>query len=481
MKNVFKTLAASARRWPDRSAIIDVAGTLDYRSLWREIEALRLQLDRMGVRDGHGVGVLARNGRAFIISALAAVGCGAVVMPIYFQLKPVELAEMLARAPLAAILDDGTCPSPTDGARQLLELLDGTRLHFTRLNGNASAPLVPWIAGAAFARFTSGTTGTAKGVVLTHAGLLERIHAANAGLKLDCEDRVLWILPMAYHFFVSIVLYLEVGAAVVVCPDHLAGSVLEWAERHDATFLYAAPMHIRLLAGDISGRQFPPTLQRVMSVSSQLHPQIAKSFFSRYGVPVSQGYGVIEVGLPIMNVKDAVDHPEAIGRPVSGFDVAILDDAMQPVTDGQTGQLGLRGPGMFAGYLSPPLARDAVLREGWFMTGDLAHRDRAGLITIDGRSKSVINVAGHKVFPEDVAAVLEQHPAVLRSRVTTRPHPQTGEIVHAEVQLREARLTLATEEILAFCRRQLSSYKVPTSITLVNEIELTPSGKVRHG
>jgi len=481
MKSTFTTLAAAARQWPERPAIIDGAGTLDYRSLWREIDALRLQLDRRGVAEGQGIGVLARNGRAFVISALAVLGCGAVVMPIYFQLKPTELADMLTRAPLAGILDDGTSPPPTDAARESLALLDGTPLYFSRRRQNGASPFVPWITDAAFARFTSGTTGTAKGVVLTHQNLLERIHAANAGLKLDCEDRVLWILPMAYHFLVSILLYLEVGAAIVVCPNHLAGSILDWAEQQAVTFLYAAPMHIRLLAGDVSGRKFPPTLQRVMSVSSPLQPQVAKDFFARFGIPVTQGFGVIEIGLPIMNLDEAREHPEAIGRPVPGFEAGILDEALQPVTTGQTGQLAVRGPGMFSGYLSPPLARDAVLRDGWFLTGDLAQRNPAGLITIAGRSKSVINVAGHKVFPEDVAAVLEQHPAVLRSRVTTRPHPQAGEVVHADVQLREDRPQLALEEILAFCRQQLSSYKVPASITLVTEIELTPSGKVRHG
>jgi len=90
-------------------------------------------------------------------------------------------------------------------------------------------------------------------------------------------------------------------------------------------------------------------------------------------------------------------------------------------------------------------------------------------------------VAGHKVFPEEVAAVLDQHPAVWRSRVTARPHPQLGEIVHAEVQLRETRSPIGTEDLLAFCRRRLSSYKVPASLALVKEIDLTPSGKVRHG
>ena len=159
-----------------------------------------------------------------------------------------------------------------------------------------------------------------------------------------------------------------------------------------------------------------------MSVSSRLDPQAARDFLARYGVPVAQGYGIIEVGLPIMNIEEAAEHPEAIGRPVPGFEAAILDDALRPVSDGETGQLALRGPGMFAGYLSPPKRRDEVLREGWFMSGDLAHRDVAGRIVLDGRTSSVIHIAGHKVFPEEVAAVLDQHPAVLRSRVTSRPH-----------------------------------------------------------
>jgi long-chain acyl-CoA synthetase len=479
--NVFDELSRAARQWPDRPAIIDGAGTLDYRSLWREIDALRVQLHRLGVREGQGVGVLVRNGHAFVVGALAALGCGAVVMPIHHQLKTAELAEMLERAPLAAIIEDGSCPHQLDGTRQPLELLDRRPFRFVRLNRPAATPLAPSVPDAAFVRFTSGTTSLAKGVVLTHRSVLERIRAANTGLRLGCEDKVLWVLPMAYHLFVSILLYLDVGATVVVCSDHLAESILGDATRYQATFLYAAPMHIRMLAADVSGRMLPPTLRRVMSVSSSLPPQTARAFLSRYRVPVAQGYGIIEVGLPIMNLDDAGEHPEAIGRPLSAYDVAILDEDLKPVTEGQTGQLALRGPGMFAGYLSPRLALDEVLRAGWFMTGDLAHRDRRGLITIDGRSKSVINVAGHKVFPEDVAAVLDQHPAVLRSRVTTRPHPQWGEVVHAEVQLRAAGLNVTAEDILGFCRGRLSGYKLPGSIDLVAEIELTPSGKVRHG
>jgi acyl-coenzyme A synthetase/AMP-(fatty) acid ligase len=342
-------------------------------------------------------------------------------------------------------------------------------------------PLAPWVQDAAFLRFTSGTTGAAKGVILTHDGVLERTRAANQGLGLTCEDRVLWVLPMSYHFFATILLYLEVGSTIVVGPDYLAESILDTALRHEATFLYVTPMHVRMLTAEKSGRALPPKLRRVMSVSSRLHPQSARDFFARYGVAVAQGYGIIEVGLPLMNLEDAMEHPEAVGRPLPGFDAAILNEDLKPVVTGQTGQLALKGPGMFAGYLNPQKRREEVLCDGRFLTGDLAHQDDAGRIVIDGRLKTVIDVAGHKVFPEEVAAVLDQHPAVLRSRVTTRPHPQLGEVVHAEVQLRDGNPPSVTEDILSFCRRRLSSHKVPTSLDLVAELNLTTSGKVRHG
>jgi acyl-coenzyme A synthetase/AMP-(fatty) acid ligase len=136
---------------------------------------------------------------------------------------------------------------------------------------------------------------------------------------------------------------------------------------------------------------------------------------------------------------------------------------------------------MFSGYLNPPRSREEVLHDGWFLTGDLAHRDRGGRFVLDGRTSSVIHIAGHKVFPEEIAGVLDQHPAVVRSRVFARPHPQMGEAVCAEVQLRNSHPESVSEDILAFCRRQLSSHKVPTALEFVAEISMTSSGKVRHG
>jgi acyl-CoA synthetase (AMP-forming)/AMP-acid ligase II len=477
--NVFETLARSARQWPERTAMIDAGGPLDYRSLWQEVEALRLQLDRLGVQGGQGIGVRARNGRAFVIGALAALGCGAVIMPIHHQMKPDELTEMLAQAPLCAILDDGSGGSQP-GKTVPLENPGGNGLRFTRID-ISQPPLAPGIPDAAFVRFTSGTTGAAKGVLLTHRDVLERTRAANSGLGLTRADKILWVLPMAYHFYVSIILYLEVGATVIVSADYLAGSLLETAAQHQATFLYITPMHVRMMNCDQTGRELPPSLQRVMSVSAKLHPQSAVDFLAKYQVPVAQGYGIIEVGLPIQNIAEAVEHPEAIGRPVEGFEVKIVDEAMRLLPEGETGQLALRGPGMFSGYLNPPRSRPEVLHDGWFLTGDLAHRDSGGRVVLDGRTTSVIHVAGHKVFPEEVAAVLEHHPAVLRSRVSARPHPQMGEAIHADVQLRPGQAETAPEDIIAFCRRRLSSQKVPATLEIVAAVSTTSSGKVRHG
>jgi acyl-CoA synthetase (AMP-forming)/AMP-acid ligase II len=476
--NVFDTLAKSARQWPERTAIIDAGGALTHEALWREVEALRRQLDRLGVKPGQGVGVRARNGRAFVIGALAALGCGAVIMPIHHQMKLDELNDMLATAPLCAILDE-SIGAPYPGKTTALENPGANGLRFTRLE-NSQPPLAPGIADAAFVRFTSGTTGAAKGVALTHRDILERTRAANAGLKLTGDDKILWVLPMAYHFYVSIILYLEIGSTVIVSADFLAGSLIDTATKHAATFLYITPMHVRMMNGDTSGRALPPSLKRVMSVSAKLHPQTALDFLAKYKVPVAQGYGIIEVGLPIQNNDEAAEHPEAIGRPVDGFEAKIVDEKLHLLPDGQTGQLALRGPGMFSGYLNPPRSRAEIMHDGWFLTGDLGHRDSGGRIVLDGRTSSVIHVAGHKVFPEEVAAVLDHHPAVLRSRVSAKQHPQMGEAIHAEVQLRPGQ-PATSEELIAVCRKKLSAQKVPATLEIVAEIKTTTSGKVRHG
>ena len=147
--------------------------------------------------------------------------------------------------------------------------------------------------------------------------------------------------------------------------------------------------------------------------------------------------------------------------------------------DDTIGKLAIQGPGMFDAYLSPPQLRSEILKKNWFLTGDLAIKNKQGLITICGREKSMINVSGNKVFPEEVEQVLNTHPFIFESKVCGKSHPLMGEIVQAKVVLHLAK-DITQEQLLDYCRQKLSTYKVPQSIEFVEQLELTGSGKVKR-
>lgn len=465
---------AAAARWPDRIAVIDEQGPLTFAALAADVRALTLALKAAGLRPRQGLGVVARNGRGFLTAVFAGLGCGAVIMPIFHQLRRREIAAQVQDVGLHAVVDDGSiAPLPGDLGPPLPCGLRLTRL--PRFVQEPDAAFVPHVPDAAFVRFTSGTTGAAKGVVLGEAAVLARTEAAREALDLGVDDTVIWVLPMAYHFVVSVVMYVRYGVRIAVCPDVFAGSILDAAETWQGTLLYASPMHYRLLAADTSGRRFSH-LRRAVSTSSSLPGEVARSFQERFGLAVSQVYGIIEVGIPVGN-DDPGGHPEAIGHAMPGYEAAILDDDGEPVEPGATGHLALRGVGMFDAYLTPPTVRDEVMCGGWFYTGDLGWQAPDGRITVSGRRKSMINVAGHKVFPEEVEALLDARPEVAASRVFGAPHPVMGEVVVAEV-VAAAGAVVEPEALRRYCQERLSGHKVPQRISVVETVPTTGSGKV---
>ncbi len=478
--NVYDIIESAAKSWPHEAAIIDEYGILSYQALGEQVEKVRGKLARLGIQEKDGVGVMGENSRAFIISAFAALGCGAMVLPISPKSRKWEIDCLVEAMGLRVLLYDGGQSNPINGGSTEITIDNAGQMQFTRTRIEEKSFFRHLVPDAAFARFTSGTTSQSKGVVLSHKTVFERTEAANKGLKLSCDDGVLWVLPMAFHFFVSIVLYLRYGATIVICPDHFAETMLELSNEHKATFLYAAPIHYRLLAANESETQFE-TLQRAISTAISLPVETAEAFWHRYHIPITQAYGIIEVGLPLINLDKPLERPGSVGRALPGYDVAVLDDNLCPVGDNSMGQLAIKGPGMFDAYLDPARRRSDVLQNGWFLTGDLAQRDKEGFVTIMGRSKAMINVGGNKVFPEEVEAVIEQHPNVAASKVSAKPHSQLGEIIHADVVCHEDPSGIGPEQIIAFCRSHLTSFKVPGSVNFVERIEHTASGKIfRH-
>ena len=478
-RNVYHMLKDAATRWPDAIAVYDEFGSMTYAELWAETEALRQWLEEQGVQSGMGLGLICRNSRYFISGLFAAVGTGAVVLPVSHQMKRAEIDEIVAETGLHVLLDDQSGVDPLGGTPvhyKELPFLDSLRLQFT--GATFSASMADHLDDPAFIRFSSGTTGKSKGVVIGHEAVYERVDAANELLALKPGEVVLWVLPMAFHFVVSIVLYVRVGAAVAIARDFLAETVAEMCRQTRATLLYASPMHLKLLANhprelDIS------SLRMVISTSTAISPADIERFTTKTGHPVTQAYGIIEIGLPIVNHLNAEQNPEAVGHALPAYRVEILNDDFEVLPADTMGHLAIAGPGMFNGYLKPPSRREEVLQEGWFLTGDLAVKTPGGLITVVGRRKSMINVSGNKVFPEEVERVLNSHPAIKESRVFGGRHPLLGEVVEAEIACNGAEYDV--EEILGYCRSRLSTYKVPQRVHVVGQIEKTATGKIRRG
>lgn len=283
---------------------------------------------------------------------------------------------------------------------------------------------------------------------------------------------------MAYHFMVSIVLYVKFGTAIAVAKDFFAKNIIQITNQHNGTLLYASPLQIKLLANDAGVEQMP-SLKKVISTSAGIALDVCHSFKKRFSLDVSQAYGIIEIGLPMLNYKKSDEHPEAVGYALPDFTVDILDNEYQPLPNGSIGILGIKGPGMFDAYLLPPASRETVLQNGYFLTAEYAIKEEDGLIIIQGRSKSVINVSGLKVFPEEVEAVLEMIPEIKQARISSSPHPLLGQIIEAEIILNEG-TTVDVEDVLSYCKKRLSAFKAPQRLKIVTSLPMTSSGKLQR-
>jgi long-chain acyl-CoA synthetase len=285
---------------------------------------------------------------------------------------------------------------------------------------------------------------------------------------------------MAHHFVVSILLYLRYGATILLPASHLARPALELASAHGATVLYASPYHHNLLGKDASGLELP-RVRLAISTAEGLRAEIARRFRERFGVPLAQALGIIEVGLPVLNLERAAEKPEALGRPLPDFDVWLRGEEGKPVAGPgpqRTGEVSIRGPGMFDAYLDPWVPARDVLEPDGFRTGDQGWFDADGDLHLAGRRRNRINMAGMKFFAEEVEAVLDEMPGVRRSRVVAREHPHLGEIPIAEIVPEDPAAPPARSAVFAWCRRRLPAYKIPRELRIVESLPLTATGKL---
>ena len=459
--NLTELLDRTAADWPDKMALIEGDSTVSYAELVKRTLAFAAQLRAFQLSPGCRVGICFPNSISYVALTFASWRINAVVVPIPTECTEEELSNIATTMQLEAILSR----KPRTESVSLVQ-----DVFFTRLT--PASPADNHGLNLAFVRFTSGTTSARKGVALCHETISERLMAANQALRIGPADTVMWCLPMSHHFLVTIVLYLSQGATIVLARHVLSRPFLEAANRWQGTVLYAAPFHYSMLARDTSGAMLA-SVRLAVSTTCSLPQEVAASFQQRFGLPLSQALGVIELGLVCVNVDDPVGRWDSVGRPLPKFAVNIRN----PDCDGY-GEVAVSGPGLFDAYTNPWTARDQLMPDGWFTTGDIGHMDAEGYVRIAGRKTAVINLAGRKVFPEEIESALNRHPAVRESRAYGVSHAHLGEVVEAEVVLRSP---AAADALRDFCRAHLSPDKVPSRFHIVPAIAKTAvTGKIRR-
>ncbi len=336
----------------------------------------------------------------------------------------------------------------------------------------------------ALLQYTGGTTGVAKGAMLTHGNLLWNV----AQMRSMCESHitdgaevVLTALPL-YHIFAFTVNFLcmfDAGASNVLVPSPRPVQNLQRAiENHGITWMTGVNTLYNALLGEEWFTAFPPKhLKAAGGGGAAMHHAVVERFEQVTGAPLVEGYGLTESS-PVVCFQplNAKRHRDSIGIPAPMTDVRLVDDQGQPVAVGQPGELLLRGPQVMQGYWQRPEATAEVLRDGWLATGDVAVMDAEGTFRIVDRKKDMVLVSGFNVYPNEVEDALTRHEDVIEAAVIGVPDEKTGEAVRAFVVRRDE--TLTAEALAAHCRGLLAGYKVPARIEFRDELPKTPVGKI---
>lgn len=336
----------------------------------------------------------------------------------------------------------------------------------------------------AFLQYTGGTTGVAKGAMLTHRNMqanLAQAKAAYVPLLRDGQELVVTALPL-YHIFaltVNCLLFIELGgrSLLITNPRDIPGMVRELA-KYPFTAMTGVNTLFNALLNDADFQKLDfSTLRLSVGGGMSVQKAVAERWEKLTGKHLLEGYGLTECS-PLVsgNPHDLKHYSGSIGLPVPSTDIRLVDDGGKDVPAGEPGELWVKGPQVMLGYWQRPDATDEVLKDGWLATGDVVTVDDEGFIRIVDRKKDMILVSGFNVYPNEIEDVVSQHAKVLECAAIGVPSGASGETVKICVVKKDASLT--QEELLAHCRRYLTGYKVPKIVEFRDELPKSNVGKI---
>ncbi|ALJ20035.1 class I adenylate-forming enzyme family protein [Microbacterium sp. No. 7] len=485
-----RLLADRAAATPHRVAIDDRGVTIAYRALDARAAALADRLRRRGYGPGDRIATVSGNSIDHVVAFFACARAGIAFVPLSWRLAPRELAEALASArPALLLVEDEYLGTAGDALRRLegrppMALLGTTEVE-SEVPTRRGAP-----ADLREARdddpllviYTSGSEAAPKGVVLTHANVFWNNLAFAGAVQLTADDVVLAVLPQ-FHIAAwncQPLLAWWVGATVVMERSFRPERVLQLIAERGVTAMMGVPTHYRMLADDPSFSAAAVRTVRSALVGGAALPQDVSDAWRDAGCGLTRGYGLTEAGpnVLVLPAAETEAHPGAVGRPYPHVDVRLSDpETGLELRGAATGELWVRGPSVFAGYLHDDEATARAMAGDWLRTGDIAGRDDAGVYRIVDRRKDIFISGGENVAPAEVERALCLHPAVAEAAVVGVPDDVWGERGVAFVVRRPGR-TLGEDEVLAHARSQLAGFKVPVRVDFVDELPRSGIDKI---
>lgn len=476
---------------PGTVAVDDRGVTITYGDLEARAAALAHRLEREGYRAGQRIATISGNSIDHIVAFFACARTALAFVPLSWRLAPRELAELIDRAaPALVLVEDEYAALAGDALGRLTRRPPVASLGTTGVEAAVPAPAAPPPAPPRPVRdddpllviFTSGSEAAPKGVVLSHANCFWNNLALSGASQLTADDVVLAMLPQ-FHvaaWNVQPLLAWWVGATVVLERSFQPGRVLQLIAERGVTAMMGVPTQYRQLADDPRfGRGGLRTLRLALVGGATMAPETAARWADA-GVVLTQGYGLTEASPNVLCLPaaEADAHPGAVGRPYPHVEVVLADPETGLVLRGPaTGELWVRGPGVFAGYLDDPQATARARCGEWLRTGDIAARDAEGVYRIVDRLKDIFISGGENVAPAEVEQALCRHPAVAEVAVVGAPDPVWGERGVAFV-VRAPGAVLGADELLAHARGELAAYKVPVRIAFVDALPRTTIDKL---
>lgn len=331
--------------------------------------------------------------------------------------------------------------------------------------------------------YTSGTTGPSKGAMLSHGNFASNIEALIATWEWTSRDIFVLAVPMFHMHGLGVALHgaLTTGCTTVLMERFEAEAVLSGIAENKGTLFMGVPtMYARFLQCPEPERFDLTSMRLFISGSAPLSEEMFNQFKQIFGFEILERYGLTETIMNISNPYRGKRKPGAIGFPLPGVQIRILNKDGTEVAPGGIGEISVKGPNVFQGYWKHPEATAKILKDGWMHTGDLASQDEEGYFHIVGRAKDVIITGGFNVYPREVEEILCAHPAVKEAVVTGIPDKVKGELIKAYVVLVDPAggSDQTEEELISYCKKYLAGFKVPRRMEFVDSLPRTASGKV---